>query len=56
MLRSSFSSASFSKLPNVLAKIINREIKAFESAGCKYIQVSDELVGRGRKPEGWRGG
>lgn len=43
-------------LGNVLAKIINREIKALESAGCKYIQVSYELVGRGGKPEGWRGG
>ena len=43
-------------LGNVLAKIINREIKALESAGCKYIQVSDELVGRGGEPEGWRGG
>lgn len=43
-------------LGNVLAKIINREIKALESAGCKYIQVRDELVGRGGKPEGWRGG
>lgn len=40
-------------LGNVLAKILNREIKALESAGCKYIQVSDKLVGRGGEPEGW---
>ncbi|CAH3034594.1 unnamed protein product [Porites lobata] len=33
-------------LGNVLAKIINREIKALESSGCKYIQVDEPVMMR----------